>query len=65
VATAQNILMRKLGLATGVHMEPDDFDKYLKAFEGGLTKEHVTLIIELFKEHASDAAIPVEPEEAD
>jgi hypothetical protein len=65
VAAAQNILMRKLGLATGTHVESEDFNRYLKAFKDGLTEEHVKLIRELFNEHASDPAGSLVAEEAD
>jgi hypothetical protein len=52
VAGAQNLLMHKLGLALGPHVESEDFDRYVQAFKNGLSAEQVNLIRELFKEQA-------------
>jgi hypothetical protein len=65
VAAAQNVLMRKLGLVTGEHVESEDFDRYLNMFKGGLTEEQVNLIRELFKEHTTDPVGSVVAEEED
>jgi hypothetical protein len=65
VAAAQNLLMRKLGLSTGVHVESEDFDRYLRAFKDGLTEEQVNLIRELFKEHTSDPVASLEAADAE
>jgi hypothetical protein len=48
VAAAQNVLMRKLGIAKDQHIESDDFEAYLKLFMDGLSEEHVWMIKELF-----------------
>jgi hypothetical protein len=39
VAQAQNVLMRKLGFAQAPHLETDDFEKYLRLSNEGLTEE--------------------------
>jgi hypothetical protein len=65
VAVRQNLLMRKLGLATGVHIESDDFNSHISAFKEGLTEEHVDLIRELFKDRATNYVASMEAEEAD
>jgi hypothetical protein len=44
VAAEQNLLMRMLGMATGVHIESDDFEHYVNAFKEGLSVEQVELI---------------------
>jgi hypothetical protein len=36
VAVAQNVLMRKLGIAKDQHVESDNFEAYLKLFMDGL-----------------------------
>jgi hypothetical protein len=48
VAVAQNVLMRKLGIAKDQHVESDNFEAYLKLFMDGLSKEQVWMIKELF-----------------
>jgi hypothetical protein len=35
----QNVLMRKLGVARGPHVEATNFDHYLWLFKEGLTEE--------------------------
>jgi hypothetical protein len=63
VVAVQNVLMRKLGLVTGEHVESEDFDRYLKTFKDGMTEEQVNLIRELFKEHTMDLMGSVVAEE--
>jgi hypothetical protein len=36
VVVAQNVLMRKLGIAKDQHVESDDLEAYLKLFMDGL-----------------------------
>jgi hypothetical protein len=65
VAAAQNILMHKLGLVTGEHVESEDFYHYLKTFKDGLTEEQVNLIRDMFKELTMDPVGSVVAEEED
>jgi hypothetical protein len=39
VTNAQNLLMKKLGIAHEPQLSSADFDRYLKLFEDGLTAE--------------------------
>jgi hypothetical protein len=48
VVAAQTLLMRKLGISSGPSIETVDFDRYVKAFTGGLTLERANIIDELF-----------------
>jgi hypothetical protein len=48
VVVAQNVLMRKLGVVKGAHVEVADFDYYLWLFKEGLTEEQVQMERELF-----------------
>jgi hypothetical protein len=48
VATVQNILMEKLGLAQGPQFQSADFERYLQLFVEGLSESQVQLIKELF-----------------
>jgi hypothetical protein len=48
VATVQNILMEKLGLAQGPQLQSADFERYLQLFVEGLSESQVQLIKELF-----------------
>jgi hypothetical protein len=45
---AQNVLMRKLGLATSQHVETEDFASYISLFQDGLSEEQARIIDELF-----------------
>jgi hypothetical protein len=65
IAAAQNLLMHKLGLALGPHVESVDFDYYLQEFKDDLSKEQVRLIRKLFKEQASGPTDSAAVEEAD
>jgi hypothetical protein len=47
-AAAQNVLMRKLGLATSQHVETEDFASYISLFQDGLLEEQARIIDELF-----------------
>jgi hypothetical protein len=57
--------MRKLGMASRVHIEVEDFDRYLNAFMDGLSIEQVHLIKELFKDRAFVLIASLEAEEVD
>jgi hypothetical protein len=48
VAAAQNVLMQKLGFINDTHNEADDFERYLFAFNEGLSDAPVEMIRELF-----------------
>jgi hypothetical protein len=48
VVAAQNALMRKLGLATTMHIKTSDFDCYLELFNNGLLEEQARQVDELF-----------------
>jgi hypothetical protein len=48
VIVAQNLLMRKLGLATSSSVEHQDFDRYIATFAEGLSEEQARLIEEVF-----------------
>ncbi|OEL29004.1 hypothetical protein BAE44_0009977 [Dichanthelium oligosanthes] len=48
VTTAQNLLIRKMGLAADDELEPSDFDRYAQIYKDGLTEEQTRLIRELF-----------------
>jgi hypothetical protein len=48
VVAAQNALMKKLGLTTGVHMESKDFNRYIELFCYGLSEGQVWMIDDLF-----------------
>jgi hypothetical protein len=50
----QNLLMQKLGLATGTHFESDDFARYIDLFLDGLSEEQLKLIHDLFKDHGAE-----------
>jgi hypothetical protein len=53
VATVQNVLMHKMGLATQAQVETTDFDCYFDLFKEGLFEEHVMMMIqEVFMERA-------------
>jgi hypothetical protein len=53
----QNVLMRKLGVARGPHVEATNFDHYLRLFKEGLTEEQVQMARDLF---ACCDPIPIE-----
>jgi hypothetical protein len=40
--------MRKLGLATGAHVDTTDYDRYLQLFSNGLSEEQTRHIDDLF-----------------
>jgi hypothetical protein len=50
VAAAQNLLMRKLGLATNMHVDMADFACYIDLFLNRQTEDQVRLIRELFND---------------
>jgi hypothetical protein len=50
VVAVENLLMRKLGLTTDVHIETADYVCCLKLFLNRLTEEQVELIRDLFKD---------------
>jgi hypothetical protein len=41
VIASQNVLLRKLGIAQGQHLESNDFEVYLSLFKEGLSEEQV------------------------
>jgi hypothetical protein len=47
IVTAQNVLIRKLGLASGPQMDTSDFEKYIMLFHEGLSKEQAKMVAEL------------------
>jgi hypothetical protein len=47
----QNILMCKLGIVRGPHVEAADFDHYLWLFKEGLTEEQVQMVRDMFAFH--------------
>jgi hypothetical protein len=55
VVAAQNILLRKLGIAQEHHLESSHFEAYLSLFKEGLSEEQVHMIKELFQGAVSDA----------
>jgi hypothetical protein len=57
VVAAQNALMKKLGLTTGVHMESKDFNRYIELFRYGLSEGQVWMIDDLFMNK-----VPAQPE---
>jgi hypothetical protein len=57
IATAQNALMKKLGLITGEHVESDEFNQYIKQFRDGLSEDQEKMIDELFMNK-----VPAQPE---
>jgi hypothetical protein len=63
VAASQNVLMWKLGLATSVHVETEDFERYVALFKDGLSKEQVELNKELFLARAPPCELGSEVEE--
>jgi hypothetical protein len=50
-AAAQNVLMRKLGLAGSDHVESADFDHYISLFRDGLFEEQAKLIDMIFMDN--------------
>jgi hypothetical protein len=48
VATTQNMLMWKLGLASPSHIETDDYERYLQLFDQGLSEDQARCIDDLF-----------------
>jgi hypothetical protein len=50
VATAQNLLMKKLGFIGAQQMEAADFEQYLRTFKEGLSIEQVKMIQDLFND---------------
>jgi hypothetical protein len=48
VAAAQNIIMRKLGLASSEHIETEDFSAYVNLFHDGFYEDQARMIDELF-----------------
>jgi hypothetical protein len=64
VVTAQNLLMKKLGLSGEGQLEAVDFEKYVKMFEDELSKRQVQLILQLIK--CDDIrAVLAEPQEVE
>jgi hypothetical protein len=51
IATAQNVLMKKLGIVGAQQPEAAEFKQYLKTFKEGLFAEQVKMIQDLFSEH--------------
>jgi hypothetical protein len=63
LTTAQNVLMRKLGIFGESQLEASNFERYLKLFNEGLTEEQVKLIKELFMDRlltTEDDAVALE-----
>jgi hypothetical protein len=48
VAATQNVLVRKLGLASTTHIETSYFDRYLELFNHGLSEDQAHQIDEMF-----------------
>jgi hypothetical protein len=48
MAATQNVLMRKLGLASSIHIETNDFNRYLQLFNQGLSEDQAWHIEDLF-----------------
>jgi hypothetical protein len=53
VATAQNVLVKKLGIVGAQQLEAAEFKQYLKTFKEGLFVEQVKMIQDLFSEHGA------------
>jgi hypothetical protein len=49
VIVAQNVLMHKVGIIQGQHLESKDFEAYLSLFKHGLTEAQVQMIKVLFQ----------------
>jgi hypothetical protein len=49
VTTAQNMLMKKLGLSNKDQLQSIDFEKYIQLFDEGLMERQSQLILELIK----------------
>jgi hypothetical protein len=48
VVAAENVLMRKLGIATSVHVETADYDRYQELFNNDFSEEQARHIGDLF-----------------
>jgi hypothetical protein len=64
VAFAQNILMRKLGIATREHVESANIEWYLNMFRDWLSDEQVQMIKELFIAHPPVGEAEVEAKDS-
>jgi hypothetical protein len=47
IVVAQNVLIHKLGLATGLEMDTTAFEKYIMLFWEGLSEEQARRVVEL------------------
>jgi D-arabinose 1-dehydrogenase-like Zn-dependent alcohol dehydrogenase len=51
VFTAQNVLMKKLGISGAMQLEASDFERYLKLLKEGLIEEWIVMIRDMFMVH--------------
>jgi hypothetical protein len=64
VAAAQNVLMKRLGMVAGEHVESEEFSRYNNLFCDGLSEDQAPMIDELVMDKPP-APLEAEVEEAE
>jgi hypothetical protein len=59
IVAAQNMLIHKLGLASGLQMDTTNFEKYIALFQGGLSEKRAKMVAELIASRLPEPEVHV------